>query len=786
MHRLRKIALFSLFLLLLSSTSTQAADPIRPPIPVWLHVTQNSSAVPLPSASTEQTASLVLDIDNNGINDFVIGARKEPGPSLVWYRWEDTQWVRYLIDNTVLDIEAGGAYHDIDGDGDFDIVMGGDSLSNQVWWWENPAPNFSPGTPWTRRLIKNSGQNMHHDQLFGDFDSDGVVELIFWNQASTNPNNPEARLMLAEIPTDPKTSGPWRFTPIYRGYGEGIASGDIDRDGALDIIAGGHWFKHQGGTTYNAIPIDDDYNQSRVAVGDLNGDGRLDIVLSSGDNVGPLSWYTCSANPLNGGCWRETKLIDSVDHGHSLEVVDINNDGALDIFTAEMRLNGNNGDAKMWAFYGHGDGTFTENEISESVGVHEARLADLNGDGRLDILGKPYNWQTPRLDLWFNVSLGLFADWERTVIDADKGARAVFVEAADLNKDGWRDIVTGAWWYENPGGAGAWTKHKIGEPLNDMTAVADFDKDGDLDILGSQGQGSSLSKNFAWAQNDGSGNFTIRTNIESVDTAGFLQGAVVTDVDKNGVPDVILSWNANRNGIQALTPASSPTSGTWTLTKISDTSLGEEVDAADIDRDGDIDVLLGTVWLENDDGTWKARTLFNPPQGEADRVQLADMDRDGDLDAVIGYGHGSVTRLAWYEQPDNPRMLWKEHVLGSLVSPLSLDVVDFDRDGDLDVLTGEHDLDEPAHSRTLFYENRDGKGKSWLPHVVYVGDEHHDGTQVADMDRDGDFDIISIGWTHGRVLLYENTHGTEPAFYPPGVPSILDFPFQMFLPKIVK
>jgi hypothetical protein len=50
----------------------------------------------------------------------------------------------------------------------------------------------------------------------------------------------------------------------------------------------------------------------------------------------------------------------------------------------------------------------------------------------------------------------------------------------------------------------------------------------------------------------------------------------------------------------------------------------------------------------------------------------------------------------------------------------------------------------------------DGSGSVWKEHVVHVGDEHHNGAHVADIDGDGDLDIVSIGWTHGRVVLYEN------------------------------
>jgi hypothetical protein len=87
---------------------------------------------------------------------------------------------------------------------------------------------------------------------------------------------------------------------------------------------------------------------------------------------------------------------------------------------------------------------------------------------------------------------------------------------------------------------------------------------------------------------------------------------------------------------------------------------------------------------------------------------------------------------------------------------MSLDVADMDNDRDVDVVVGEHNLSDPSNARLLVYENVDGQGTSWTPHTVYTGDEHHQGAQVVDIDDDGDLDIISIGWSHNRVLLYEN------------------------------
>ena len=87
---------------------------------------------------------------------------------------------------------------------------------------------------------------------------------------------------------------------------------------------------------------------------------------------------------------------------------------------------------------------------------------------------------------------------------------------------------------------------------------------------------------------------------------------------------------------------------------------------------------------------------------------------------------------------------------------MSVDVADMDHDGDKDIIVGEHFPSNPDSARLIIFENTDFIGQTWAEHLVYMGDEHHDGAQVVDIDGDGDLDIISIGWANSNVLLYEN------------------------------
>ena len=395
-----KILSLLLFLAAAAVSRLPAAD-IR-----WQTLSSKNGDLPAPpGGSRQQTGALVGDFDGDGVNDFILSFRQKP-PALVWYRRTTTGWDQYLIEKDYLTIEAGGATCDIDGDGDLDVVFGGDWQSSEVWWWENPSPHFDKNTPWKRHLIKQGGQPQHHDQVFGDFLGTGQPQLAFWNQQAK-------ALFLAEIPPNPRAVEGWPLSEIVSGtsagstpYTEGLSAFDVDADGQVDLLTYDSWFKRTGARQFKRIKLGD--VGGLIFGGYFKASKYPQIVISPGDGNGPVRWYDCTGNPENAADWQSHELLPKVIHGHSLQLGDINGDGHLDIFVGEMakwrenETRPDHPDATGWIFFGDGQGNFRKTELVKGQGWHEARLADLDGDGDLDLLNKPYTWDTPRVDVWLN------------------------------------------------------------------------------------------------------------------------------------------------------------------------------------------------------------------------------------------------------------------------------------------------------------------------------------------------------------------------------------------------
>lgn len=377
----------------------------------WEHISSATGAIEVPNSGNQQTSAAVADFDNDGINDFCITERTS-APSVVWYQRTDSGWKRHVVEDAICFIEAGTIAFDVDNDGDKDIIAGGESKTNQVWWWENPYPDFSKPA-WPRYLIRNTGGKKVHDQITGDFDGDKKEDLVFWAQG-------DQTLYFTRIPDDLYSPENWKLIPVYRYYSdgqmeqhglypswkgtnehEGLASADVDSDFVPDIVGGGLWFKYLGNDSFSYNIVDAAYTFSRSAAGQLVNGGRPEIVLVVGDGLAPMYMYEYRKNT-----WVKKEIVPEVSNGHSLAVIDFNGDGNMDIWYAEMTLGGHK-EAVNRILFGDGKGNFSKDMIiSRGIDLHDSEIADLDGDGDLDILGKPYDGDAPRIDIWLQNGTG--------------------------------------------------------------------------------------------------------------------------------------------------------------------------------------------------------------------------------------------------------------------------------------------------------------------------------------------------------------------------------------------
>lgn len=338
-------------------------------------------------AGTHNDICLIGDLTGNGREDIVVGGKYGTG-NLVWY--DNPGWERHTI--ATAHLEAGGVLLDITGNGVPDVVAGNpqdyeEGQSNtRLYWFESPR---DPRGPWTKHLITDAFRK-YHDQAIGDVDGDGQVEIVFASQGAKV-------VAYFDIPEDP-TDCPWPEECCHLIAEdlevEGLWVGDLDGDGENEVVAGPNVFKRTAEGWGRTELVSDLDPRTCVAVGDLTGDGRPDVVLSEGErDRGRLVW-------LRAPDWEPVELTGDLFHPHSLALADFNADGKLDIFVGEMGLGGYESPREI-IYRNAGGGEFEMNVIG-NLPTHMATVGDLTGNGLPDIAGKPYDSGKDQVDVWIN------------------------------------------------------------------------------------------------------------------------------------------------------------------------------------------------------------------------------------------------------------------------------------------------------------------------------------------------------------------------------------------------
>ncbi len=387
--------------------------------------------------------------------------------------------------------------------------------------------------------------------------------------------------------------------------------------------------------------------------------------------------------------------------------------------------------------------------------------------------GLPPVAETLDLDKWTYINIddqrqrwGDFADPE--------WLRYFGLDFADVTGDGYKDIVSGRYFYRNPGGdlTSPWPRVDLGLNVDGML-FTDVDGDAFGDIIG-----TALPDVYWLEAEDEQGNAWRATKIGELPATDHVngQGYELAQVIEGGKPEILLSVG---DGIYYVEISDDPEVAPWPSTRIATEAYAEGIGIGDLDGDGDLDIAGGiqteggeampgaeeiregngiVAWWENPgdgSGPWVRHDAGISTQ--ADRFEIGDLNGDGRPDIVISeerYPGGEPNaNIRWYEAPADPKSdRWIEHVIVTGYSMNNLDLADLDGDGDLDVITNEH---KGPDLRTMIFEN-DGAGAFTL-HDIGRGKEAHLGAQTVDLDNDGDLDLVSHAWDEWKDLhLWRN------------------------------
>jgi hypothetical protein len=685
---------------------------------------------------------LVGDIDGDGVSDLVLGGM--PPDPMTWWHWPDLHPT--VIATAGNEFTTDGTLADLDDDGDLDIVTADGPDAGNLVWFENPRPGASPsdGSRWQRHVIGDA-QGFGKDIRASDFDGDGRLDVVV--------RAPEHVTVFFQ--DGPGRWAPMVLPPIDLGE-EGMAVGDIDGDGAADLVLHGIWVRTPApadartADRWQSYTIGDFNAAFKALVVDLDQDGRADVLTSSSEHTADVAWFHPKGAPT--GPWVREVIEPSVERAHTLQAADIDRDGDLDVIVGQMHTS----EARELSVHYNLDGRATtwSRHVIDDVGLHNGVVADIDGDDDADIYGS--NWTgNPPARVWLNhldppAEPQRIDRWTHTQITAAH-VRAFGLAFTDMDRDGLTDVVSGPFWYRQPPDTwdADWPQTLLA-PGVDAIAALDVNGDGHPEIIAQRGGTGPLELVWLEPTDDAAQHFR-EHRIGEVPAASHelgAQGRSIVQVHPGGRPELAVSSGGGVFLFEVPVDPGTP----WRRTRLAAEPSDEGIAFDDIDGDGLLDLAATTgdakevAWWRNpgdDSADWERRPVATVPEMLfPDRVGLADLDGDGQPDIVVTEENGAAegARAAWWHNPGTTSPEWARHDITARGTLNSLSVADMNADGRSDLVMAEH-----RGALRLSIWNNVGDGQ-FVEQLVGAGVESHLGAQTVDLDGDGDLDIVSIAW----------------------------------------
>jgi hypothetical protein len=606
------------------------------------------------------------------------------------------------------------AMGDFNGDGNEDVVTANSYGDNVSILLGNGDGTFRPPVDYAVQVFPTS-------VTVGDFNGDGKLDLAVSNDCGGDKNC-EGRGTVSIL----------------------LGNGDGTFQPRMDYGVGG-------------------YHPSSVAVGDFNGDHKLDLAIANfcGEDS------TCEQGPDNvsillgngDGTFQSPMKSIVGTSPDSVAVADFNGDGKLDLAVA------NNGDNTVSILLGKGDGTFRRQvDYTTGPGVSSVAVGDFNGDGKVDLAvadSAGGDAQNSGVSVLLGNGDGTFQQY----VDYATGDDPLSVAVADLNDDGKQDLVLANYF-------GNTVSVLLGNGDGTFNPHSDYGTQfGPTAVLVGSFHGPSRADVVATNSNDtvsvllGNGTGTFPTHQDfaiAIEPWSLATG----DFNGDGKPDVVATAIFG-NVVSVLLG-----NGNGTFQQHVDYDTGRypyAVVVGDFNHDGKADLATAneqgasvSILLGNGDGTFQPHRDYGTGAYPVS-IAAGDFNGDGNLDLVTAnYGPnlegGTITVLLG----DIVGAFQWVSSYATGIFPDSVTVGDFNGDHKLDIAVANYCGSDPtcktAGTVSIFLGNGDG---TFQPQVSYNAELKPASVVTADLNNDGKLDLAVVNLQSNTVsILLGNGDGT--------------------------